>query len=54
MQLTDQQRAEFDKMALELMQWLDKNCHPHVTVVIDSRSAEALEGFACAVFTKGE
>lgn len=44
MQLTEQQRAEFRELALPLIQFLQNNCHPHVSALIDNQSAELLEG----------
>lgn len=34
--------------ALPLMQWLNDNCHPHCTVMVDSERIEFVEGLATA------
>jgi hypothetical protein len=44
--LTKEQRAEFEKAAEPLIQWLNNNCHPHVTVIVTTDSAELSEGIA--------
>lgn len=42
--LTEQQRREFQDVTRPVIEWLNKNCHPHVSVVIDPTSAELSEG----------
>ena len=42
--LTEQQRKEFEAASRPLMEWLSKNCHPHVKVLVDYSSSEMLEG----------
>ena len=34
--------------ALPLMQWLNDNCHPHCTIIVDSERIELVEGLATA------
>lgn len=46
MTLTDTQRQEMHEAAKPLMAFLSANCHPHVTVILDSEHAELLEGVA--------
>ena len=41
---TQQQRAEFERMSKDLIDWLKKNTHPHTSIVIDCNHAEVLEG----------
>lgn len=41
--LRDEERVEFEKVTRPVIEWLNKNCHPHVTVVIDPTSAELSE-----------
>ena len=48
--LTEQQIKEFEAVTRPVIEWLNKNCHPHVTVVIEPTSAELGEG-VCAVRT---
>jgi len=36
--------AGFREAAFPLMQWLNDNCHPHCTVIVDSERAELMEG----------
>ena len=44
--LTKEQILEMKVAAMPLMLWLGNTCHPHVTVVVTSQNAEALEGLA--------
>lgn len=50
MTITDAQKAEFQELTKPLIQWLNENCHPHVSVIVDQTSAELSEGI-CAVTT---
>ena len=36
--------TEFREAVMPLMQWLNDNCHPHCTVIVDSERAELMEG----------
>lgn len=40
---TDQQRQEFEAVTRPVIEWLNANCNPHVTVVIDPTGAELSE-----------
>lgn len=40
----DTKRQEFEALTRPVIEWLNRNYHPHVTVVIDTTSAELLEG----------
>lgn len=42
--MTDEQRAEFEAVTRPVIEWLNANCHPHVTVVIKPTTAELSEG----------
>jgi hypothetical protein len=53
MTLTKEQIESFKQAAQPLMEWLEQNCHPHVTAIVDSHHAEVLEGLAM-VFTAKE
>lgn len=44
--LSELQFKGFRDAAMPLMKWLSENCHPHVTVILDSERAELLEGIA--------
>ena len=44
MNLTEKQKIEFDELASPLMDWMVKNMHPHMSVILDSATAELLEG----------
>ena len=46
--LTDQQLKTLREAAMPLMQWLNDNCHPHCTAVVDSEHIELHEGIATA------
>ena len=41
--LTEEQIKEFEEKVKPLMEWLGKNFHPHVKVVVDYSDAEILE-----------
>ena len=36
--------AGFDEAVRPVMKWLSENCHPHMKIIIESNSAELLEG----------
>lgn len=42
--LSEKEREEFEAVTRPVIEWLNKNCHPHVTVVVEPTSAELLEG----------
>ena len=42
--MTDDKRTTFEAAARPLIEWLAKNSHPHTSVLVDSTSAELLEG----------
>lgn len=47
---TPEQRAEFEAVSRPLVEFLNNNCHPHVTVVVSTTHAELSEG-VCAFTT---
>ena len=42
--MTDEKRKEFEAVTRPVIEWLNANCHPHVTVVVTPVSAELSEG----------
>ena len=44
--LTEEERKEFEKAARVMMQYLGKNHHTHVKVIMDNGSEEIIEGQA--------
>lgn len=48
--LNEQQRKDFEEVARPVIKWLNDNCHPHTTVLIEPTRAEVVEG-VCAVNT---
>ena len=42
--MTDQQRQEFEAVTRPVIEWLNANCQPHVTVVIEPTGAMLSEG----------
>ena len=50
----EQQLNEFAQACLPVMKWLRDNCHPHVTVIVDSGRAELLEGLATTIFKEDQ
>lgn len=49
MKLTEEQITSFREAAMSLMQWLNENCHPHCTAIVDSERAEVMEGLAAVM-----
>lgn len=48
MELTKEQKEEFEVLARAVISFLNRNCHPMVSVYIDTTSAELSEG--CVAF----
>lgn len=46
MKLTTKQELEFREAARPLIEFLNLNCHPHITVTVDANSAELSEGIS--------
>lgn len=46
MVLTDKQIEELSELSKPLMDWLDRNFHPHTSVIISACDAEIVEGVA--------
>ena len=44
MVMNEAQRAEFEVLTRPLMKWLNENCHPHVTAIVEPTCAELQEG----------
>ena len=42
--LSKEKLKEFEEVARPLIKFLNDNCHPHVSVIITTTSAELLEG----------
>jgi len=42
--LSKNQEKEFENLARPIIEWLNLNCHPHITVIICSTRAELSEG----------
>jgi len=42
--LTSNRIAAFEAAARPLIQWLAENMHPHATAIVNSNSAELVEG----------
>ena len=49
--MTEEQKKEFEKLAREMMKWMNENCHPHMTVIIDNTSSQLVSG-EVAFYTK--
>ena len=41
---TKQQQQEFEALTRPVIEWLNNNCHPHVSVIVTPTNAELLEG----------
>ena len=48
MKFTPDEIEALREAALPLMQWLNDNCHPHCTIIVDSERIELVEGLATA------
>jgi len=48
--ITKEQHQSFQEAAEPLIKWLNENCHPHVTAVVECNRAELLEG-VCSIMT---
>ena len=46
MRLSKGKIEEFNNLSKQLIDFLNANCHPHVSVIIDSTHSEILEGIA--------
>ena len=42
--LSEQKKIEFENISGVLIKWLNENCHPHAKIIIDTASAELVEG----------
>lgn len=49
--MTDEQRAEFERLARPLIKWLNDNANPHAHIVVTPTSAEVSIG-EIAFFTQ--
>jgi hypothetical protein len=43
-EMTDEQREQFEALARPLMDWLCANGNPHMSILIDSTSAQLVSG----------
>lgn len=39
-----ERQEEFEALSRRLIEWLNKNAHPHAMIIIDQTSAEIVEG----------
>ena len=44
--LTEEQRKDFEAAARPLIEWLCKNCNPHVTAIVKPGEVELFESVA--------
>ena len=44
--ITEQQRNELAEVCKPVMKWLNDNCHPHVTILVERDGAVLAEGIA--------
>ena len=42
--MTEEQQQEFEAITRPVIEWLNANCHPHVSVAIDPTRAVLSEG----------
>jgi hypothetical protein len=42
--MTEQQKKEFEALTRPVIEWLNKNCNPHVVVLIEPTSAVLYSG----------
>ena len=48
MLLTVAQIVEMKEASMPLMEWLERNCHPHVRAIVNGAQVEIVEGLAMA------
>ena len=48
MLLTVAQIVEMKEASMPLMEWLERNCHPHVHAIVNGAQVEIVEGLAMA------
>ncbi len=46
MKLTPDQQAQLEALVRPLQEWMNANCHPHVTALVDSENMELVEGIS--------
>jgi len=46
--LNEQQLKEFEAAARPLIEWLNKNCHPHVVAIVEPGRVKLTEG-VCSI-----
>jgi hypothetical protein len=46
------QQTSFEAAARPLVEWLNENCHPHVTAIITPDRAELVEGLYSVPITE--
>jgi hypothetical protein len=39
-------KAELEALLVPVMEWLSKNAHPHVKIIVDSECSEVMDGLA--------
>ncbi len=44
MTINEKKREELTVIVRPVMEWMAKNCHPHVTAIVDSECFELTEG----------
>ena len=49
--LTKEQIKELEEVSRPLIKWLNDNCHPHVTAIVDPGRVELTEGVASISIT---
>jgi hypothetical protein len=42
--LNEKQRQEFEEVVKPVIKWLNNNCNPHNTIIIDNTNAELVDG----------
>jgi hypothetical protein len=50
--LTKKQQKKMLRKAIPLIKWINKNCHPHCTAIVDAGRIELVEGIAASVTDK--
>lgn len=52
MTITKEQQEEMLSAALPLIKWMNENCHPHCSILVDQTTVELVQGVATSCTEK--
>lgn len=44
--ITEEQHSQLEKVVRPAIEWLNENCNPHTSIIVDNTNAELVEGIA--------